>query len=259
MMNKVHRNTGLLLALASPLFLAACDDSSWESTGEDVPAVSTPEGSEVIDDSAAADDVMAVIHTADGAEVRFSEPTAGEIVIESRPGSGGEDPLAHLDLDALDATEVYEVLTGEAAPTALVAAQHRLDNHMETAEPEEAGGADELAAAARAQIASVASLTPDEFRALYCAGMPHCLLNETGDLHVERRARQVRGWIYADQGDVRLTIRRKRVGGWRQIQTLDVLEGQIGSFDSGSTTIRRQLKLEVKEAFGDVYHIAYRF
>ncbi|WP_437870677.1 hypothetical protein [Sorangium sp. So ce363] len=79
----------------------------------------TPEG------VAAAENVLAVVRTANGAEVRFFESAAGELSIESTPPSGGADPLAQLDLDALDATEVYEALAGQPAPEALRTAELR--------------------------------------------------------------------------------------------------------------------------------------
>jgi len=201
---------------------------------------------------------VAVIKTAEGAEVLFSEPSPGEILIESIPGSSDVDPLAHLALDALNATEVYEALTGVAAPAALVAAQRRLDTSVEEVDPEEVDGTDDLAAAARGQIVPLPLIGSVQFRNSYCRGMRFCYLNKTGSLFHETVAQRVDGRIYAVQGQVQLNLLGTRGNSWILSSTHSVVQGELYHFELTWNT-RRKVRLTVTEAIGDLYHIGYDF
>ncbi|WP_438042942.1 hypothetical protein [Sorangium sp. So ce128] len=208
----------------------------------------TPEG------VAAAENVLAVVRTANGAEVRFFESAAGELSIESTPPSGGADPLAQLDLDALDATEVYEALAGQPAPEALRTAELRAalsERAAETpdVEPVAEGGA----------ALSAPPMSGEEFQQKYCAGMDFCWDNEMNDERMEERAKGIKGFIYAVRGTVVLSIRRKKHG-WHQVISREVHPGGSEPFpfdEHWGDLIRRRIKLEVKNATGDQYHLAF--
>jgi hypothetical protein len=103
------------------------------------------------------------------------------------------------------------------------------------------------------------SLSAEQFSRLYCPNMSHCLLDRTGKLRHQRREKGLEGYIHAKTGKITLSIRRRKViGGWYQVEQIDVLQGETYEFEL-RWRWRRPIKLEVKNAIGDVYHIAYRF
>ncbi|MDI1444355.1 hypothetical protein [Polyangium sp. 6x1] len=204
--------------------------------------------------AATTDTELALVRTADGAEVRFFESAPGEINIESTPAAGGEDPLARPDLADLRATGMYEAIAGEPAPEALVAAEARValsEGTGETGELEPVGEADATLVAVPIGAA--------DFQRRFCGSLSFCWVSRSTDLRDEEFAKGIKGYIYAVRGSVLLSIRR-RENGWYQVLERQILPDAAlpYTFDKHwGDLIRRKIKIEVKNATGDQYHIAY--
>ncbi|WP_437819928.1 hypothetical protein [Sorangium sp. So ce1078] len=207
----------------------------------------------------AGDALVAVVETTGGARVHFSKPTSRELVLESIPDGDGDDLLDHVDLDAHDATVVYEAFTGATTPAALLPAQHRFAAFMSDAGVGEAAGTDELAELAPTLLA--VPIPAREFDRRYCSIMPLCNLNQGVPFSQERWAKKAEGYIYAARGSVQLHVTRKYViEGWMPLRNRPVLEGELVPFKVGTWRFRRPIRIDVKNVDpGDVFHIAYRF
>jgi hypothetical protein len=202
--------------------------------------------------------VVAEVVMDDGAEVQFIEPAAGELIITSSYRSDGNSPLQALDIDTLEATEIYEALTGMKAPATLQAAQDRMAL-MASETPLDAPAVDTEWVVTEPEPASSEAIlkwSAREFEDRYCRNVTYCWLNVTGYGRIERRTRHVEGHINAVRGQVRLAISRKRAGGWRRVLSRDVLEGQTVWFRYRRSGIKRRVKVEIQQAVGDRYHFA---
>ncbi|MDC0743589.1 hypothetical protein [Polyangium mundeleinium] len=200
------------------------------------------------------ENVLALVRTADGAEVRFFESPPGELNLESTPAAGGEDPLARPDLGHLRATEVYEALAGEPAPEALVAAEAR------AALSEGSGETGELAPVGEGDAALVAvPIGATDFQRRFCGSLSFCWVNRSTDLRDEEFAKGIKGYIYAVRGSVFFGIRR-RENGWYQVISRQILPEAALPYhfdEHWGDLIRRKIKIEVKNSTGDQYHLAY--
>ncbi|WP_437733645.1 hypothetical protein [Sorangium sp. So ce1335] len=245
---------GLILATLSfscAFASAACDAEIPEGGDGRLARGAAAEG-------VAGDTRVAVVEAAGGARMHFSEPTPGELVLESSPEGDGGDLLDPVQLDALDATAVHEAFTGATAPTALLPPQHRFAAFMGDAGAGEAAGTDELAELAPTLLA--APMPARDFNRRYCSIMVLCKLN-VSNFHHRRWAKGFEGYIHVVRGSVQLRVSRKYVfRDWQLIRDHPVLEGETYHFGPKDWNIKRPIKIEVKNADeGDLFHIGYRF
>jgi len=232
----MHKNPRLILALG----LTAIAGASCASEVETVP------------EAQLAQQQLAVVHI-DGAEVQFLEQRKGFpfVLAYSEPG---QNPLADLSLEGLNVVELYERLTGEAAPLALEQALEReYEAASELALPGEFEADPDLEPAASDWTQK---LSADDFRAIHCPGQELCMTSRTGTGEFQRYTSAVHGWVNPYRGEVSLQVRVRFITGWQNVATADVPQDRELHYFT-DYVIARDQKVKVHNADGDGYHWAH--
>jgi hypothetical protein len=225
-----HRLGGLLLGAAIVAVTGCVGDVDAPSTSTD----GAPIASVVLDS---------------GDVVDFLEPAPGVIVISSdAPVDLPDGPMAPVAL--------YESLSGEAAPAALVEAQRRADE-ARAGLTFTGAGLEGVRPPARAEVAA---LSAADFAAAWCspggATFAYCWTNSTGNYEIDVGRVD---WVHAHanmfSGSATLSMyRRDFWGNWDLIFS-DTVTGWA-TVITQSTTDRDRYLIKMSNASGDTYHLS---
>jgi hypothetical protein len=216
------------------LGLAACAGNVAQSEDEPVEATGAASALVIVEAQIA------------GGKAQFIELDPETLLITTNT-TGVSKPLRDPELRGLDAAQIYQHWSGEAAPARLVELVAKVTKNS-AAMREDSGRV----------VGTSAALSSEEFQAMHCGGEQYCWLNKTGTWENEERARYWNGWVDAARGNVSIQMRRHQAfGGWTPVWSADVLEGQTQDFYATSDVLnRRPLKFKIFNADGDRWHFA---
>ncbi|XXY50739.1 hypothetical protein WME91_06300 [Sorangium sp. So ce269] len=223
-------------------------------------AVEQESGDEAVEEGLAP---ITSLQLSNGAEVRFYEPEEGLVVTFAT----GEVPR---DAEGLAPVALYEALSGQGAPPALIDAQARMDQARlsrgprrtpteadrveETPPSPQAGPADGLGVAAQA-------LTGVAFQSSYCDGTGNDFDYCWTDSSVSRTTEIASvDWLHAHAdaivGSIQITVSYKNMwGNW--IVVFDQTVSSAGSVTTYDTGNNDRYKVTISSvSAGDVYHLA---
>jgi len=193
---------------------------------------------------------IATLSLADGTELEIHEIAPGQLLVAA---SGVLPP----EVEALRPLDMYEALSGGAAPGVLVEAQARADLALAARPPStQPPVRDEVTAPARAEIAS---LTATDFQSAWCnpgtVDFDYCWTNRTNNYSIDVSSAS---WIHAHSnacsGQFTLSVSKKTLFGWNLVYSDTVLGSSYVS--TYSTTDNDTYRVEVLQASGDCWHLA---
>ncbi|WP_438013560.1 hypothetical protein WMF18_21745 [Sorangium sp. So ce315] len=202
----------------------------------------------------------------DGAEIRFFEPEEGSVIVVSTgevlEPLKGQPPVA-----------VYEALSGQAAPPALIAAQARVDEARLAAGPRRAAEGPEVeieealpapqARAAEGLGTAAQAMSAASFQASYCNSTSYDFNYCWTDSSVGRTvtiSSVAKIHVHADAtvGSIQVKVSRKKgLGSWKTVFNQTV--STAGALDVTEYTDTENGKYEVvvsSVSAADVYHLA---
>jgi len=199
--------------------------------------------------SDSSENLIATIDLEQDGIIKFTEPEAGELVVDLTLRSMDLTPNG----DADSPLDLYKYYSGKEAPEALKAAYSRAlasRSKDESADDDDAdiqeGTATPLAKSA---------MSAGDFQDNYCASgwdFQYCWLSRTNTSYVQRKCWYIRTTVNPYQGNVMQKLRYKKLGSWHTYVDKSVTQGQVSwIYHYGSTRYRR---VEVYEASGDAYH-----
>lgn len=185
----------------------------------------------------------------DGAKIDIYELTPGDLAVVAN----GDLPEG---LEGRTPVEIFETISGTAAPAELVARQAAIASAR--GEREDEGGVG--SSATGPAVDRTANLTAAAFQAQYCApgavDFDHCWLNRTGDTQVTfNNINWIHSHVNAYRGTVtHFTFYRAFAGSWQLNNTDDTTgSSYVSTF---SETDNGDYEIAVTYAAGDGYHIA---
>lgn len=231
-----------------------------------VDAGATDEGAEV---SAARSDALATLSLEGGATVRFFEPEAGRIVVQTI----GDLGMQGEGTEGLPPVQFYERLAGAAAPEALQRAQERADlARAAWGAPGAEGETSVLAPVTAPELStprtsgglgtSRHALTAADFQANWCGSglgsldFDYCWTTRTNDYSIEIASVD---WIHAHanavSGSFTMSLYYKNTWGNWILVFSDTVSGS-SNVTTQSTTKNDRYKVSLVQAAGDTYHLA---